>query len=94
MYYYLSKKREKFKHVVRRANLKRKKPFVKPSDFPGSSLNSLSARRPSISLYNAAAKMPKTEDVSSQEEEREMSTKLGMKGNLSVILSGDTVGVP
>ena len=36
LYYYLSKKREKFKQLVRKANFKRKKPFVKTGDFSAS----------------------------------------------------------
>lgn len=67
-YYYLSKKREKFKHLVRKANLKRKKPFVKPSEFPNPPLSGSPIPPPlPISLFTSSK--AKTEDSLSADEE-------------------------
>lgn len=66
-YYYLTKKRENFKYLVRKANLKRKKPFVKPLDYNNSPLSPTSIPPLSLSLF-APAK-PKTEDAVSADED-------------------------
>lgn len=66
-HYYLSKKREKYKHMVRKANLKRKKPFVKPSEFLNPPLTPSAIPPLALSLFTAAK--PKTEDTMSAEED-------------------------
>jgi hypothetical protein len=66
-YYYLSKKRENFKHLVRKANLKRKKPFVKPSDYSNAPHSPSSIPPLPLSLF-ASAK-PKMEDVMMVDED-------------------------
>lgn len=74
-YYYLTKKREKFKHLVRKANLKRKKPFVKPSEFPSPQLSAAPIPPLPISLF--ASTKPKTEDPMSGDEETPPSIPSG-----------------
>lgn len=66
-YYYLTKKRENFKHLVRKANLKRKKPFVKPLDYSNSPLSPSSI--PSLPLSMFASAKPKIEDAMSADED-------------------------
>lgn len=80
LYYYLSKKREKFKHLVRKTNFKRKKPFVKPADFSNSSLTP-SSRHHHMPLSLFPSTKTKTELlVISPEQDREASAvQSGMK---------------
>lgn len=85
-YYYLSKKREKFKHLVRKANLKRKKPFVKPSSFSNSQLASSSVPPLPISLFSSVK--PKAEENLSPEDENGILHS----GNVLCVLDWDSVG--
>lgn len=66
-YYYLSKKRENFKHLIRKANLKRKKPFIKPPDYSNTPLSPSSI--PPLPLTLFASAKPKAEDAMSADED-------------------------
>ena len=67
-HYYLSKKREKYKHMVRKANLKRKKPIVKPSEFPNPPLTPTSIPPLPISLFSASKPKREEDGLSADEE--------------------------
>ena len=73
-FYYVSKKSENFKHLARKANLKRKKPFVKSSDMPGlssSSNHTLSTQSHSMMLDSKPDSLPDIKPTSGMDEERE-----------------------
>lgn len=70
LYYYLSKKREKFKHLVRKANFKRKKAYVKPPDYITTSLGHSSLHH-TLPLSIFASAKPKPEVIASPEQDRE-----------------------
>lgn len=71
-FYYLSKKRDKFKHLVRKANLKRKKPFVKPSEFHSPLLSNSPIPPVPISIF--ASGKPKAEEAMSGDEDATTAT--------------------
>ena len=72
LYYYLSKKREKYKHLVRKANFRRKKPFVKPTDFSSSSLTPTSLHR-SMPLSLFISSKPKNASDVTMDQNHETS---------------------
>ncbi len=80
LYYYLSKKREKFKHLVRKANFKRKKAYIKPSEMVHSSMVQ-STLNPPLPLSLFASAKPKSETIASSEQDREKDSASLHSGN-------------
>ncbi len=81
LHYYLSKKREKYKHMVRKANLKRKKPLLKPSEFSNPPLTPTAIPPLPLSLFTSTK--PKMEDGLSADEENNETLPSGEPSHLA-----------